>query len=99
MKSYRLMTTDMASVTSSVTGGGSGRFSHREIIKNAINLISPGEFDSLPSSERHEDQNEALPQQFNPQHELSGCSCKAFAGVSLNERFTQTPLSFAKETR
>ena len=39
-ESYRLMTTDMASVTSSVTGGGSGKSQPPENdIKNAINLM------------------------------------------------------------
>ncbi|MER3670750.1 CcdB family protein [Klebsiella pneumoniae] len=38
--SYRLMTTDMASVTSSVTGEEVADLSHRENdIKNAINLM------------------------------------------------------------
>ena len=39
-ESYRLMTTDMASVTSSVTGEVVADLSHRENdIKNAINLM------------------------------------------------------------
>ncbi|MBO2006560.1 type II toxin-antitoxin system toxin CcdB [Serratia marcescens] len=39
-ESYRLMTTDMASVTSSVTGEEVADLSHRENdIKNAINLM------------------------------------------------------------
>ncbi|HBQ1409796.1 TPA: CcdB family protein, partial [Klebsiella pneumoniae] len=38
--SYRLMTTDMASVTASVTGEEVADLSHRENdIKNAINLM------------------------------------------------------------
>ncbi len=53
--SYRLMTTDMASVTASVTGEEVADLSHRENdIKNAINLMF-WEFDSLPALKDRED--------------------------------------------